>query len=397
MVSYKYRLKPSVEQISRLEEQLRLCRWTYNSLLEKCFSERKAGRGTPTHKGLTYLLPTMKTVTPELNTVFSQVLQNVAKRVRSGFESYWNRRKAGLKAHLPRFRRERKYNSFTYPQFGFKVEDGYLKLSKIGALRIILHRPIDGNVKTLTIKRSASGKWYATFVCEVGTESIPGRLPAVGVDFGLNSLVALSDGTLIDAPQSYRKMENQSRRARRSLSRKKRGSANREKARVRLARVEERIANRRRDFAFKTARSIVNRYELICVEDLRIDNMRRNHRLSKSIGDAGWGILRRALTYMAERSEGRMALVDPKYTSQLCSKCGEVVSKSLSERTHVCPYCGLRVDRDVNAARNILHRGLEIGMEHAELTPEGETTPTMPREVWQVASMKQEAHYFSSG
>ena len=117
-LSYKYRLKPSTEQVTVLDEQLRLCRWAYNALLEHSFSERRAGRGTPTHKALTYLLPAMKAMKPELNNVFSQVLQNVAKRVHSGFESYWNRKRAGLKAHLPRFRGEDRYDSLTYPSPG---------------------------------------------------------------------------------------------------------------------------------------------------------------------------------------------------------------------------------------------------------------------------------------
>ncbi len=161
LLSYKYRLKPSTEQAAALEEQLHLCRWAYNTLLEHSFNERRSGRGAPTHKALTYLLPEMKAVKPDLSNVFSQVLQNVAKRVRSGFESYWNRKSAGLRAHLPRFRGEDRYGSLTYPQLGFRVEDGCLRLSKIGDVRIIVHRPVEGRVKTLTVARSRAGKWYA--------------------------------------------------------------------------------------------------------------------------------------------------------------------------------------------------------------------------------------------
>jgi len=380
-----------------LEKQLRLCRWAYNALLEHSFNERKAGRGTPTHKALTYLLPEMKAMKPELNNVFSQVLQNVAKRVRSGFESYWNRKKARLKAHLPRFRGEDRYNSLTYPQFGFRVEDGCLRLSKIGDVRIIQHRPVEGQVKTLTVTRSRTGKWFAVFSSEVEEKPIPGRLPSVGVDFGLNSLVALSDGTLIEAPRSYRGAEERLGRAQRSLSRKTRGSRNREKARRRVASACERVANRRRDYAYKTARSIVNRYERVYVEDLRVQNMMRNRRLSKSLGDAGWGMLRNALTYMAERSEGVTAFVNPRGTSQTCSGCGAYVGKDLSVRVHRCPWCGLTVDRDVNAALNVLKRGLGIGLERAEYTPVGEVAATQPSEVGQVASVNQEAHLFRGG
>ena len=259
ILSYKYRLKPSPGQATVLQEQLRLCRLTYYALLEPSFNERGAGCGTPTHKALTYLIPAMKAMKPELSNVFSQVLQNVCKRVRSGFESYWNRKRAGLKAHLPRFRGEDRYDSLTYPQLGFRLKDGVLCLSKIGDMRIVQHRPVEGKVKTLTVTRSRAGKWYAVFSCEVEAKPIRNRLPAVGVDFGLNSLVALSDGTLIEAPRSYRNAETRLRRVQRSLSRKRRGSRNQEKARRRVASACERVANQRRDFAYKTARSIVNR------------------------------------------------------------------------------------------------------------------------------------------
>jgi putative transposase len=396
-LSYKYRLKPSTEQVAVLEKQLRLCRWAYNALLEHSFSERRAGRGTPTHKTLTYLLPEMKAMKPELNNVFSQVLQNVAKRVRSGFEGYWNRKRAGLRAHLPRFRGEDRYDSLTYPQFGFQLKDGALCLSKIGDVRVIQHRPVEGKVKTLTVTRSRTGKWYAVFASEVEAKPIRNRLPAVGVDFGLNSLVALSDGTLIEAPRSYRGAEERLRRAQRSLSRKTRGSRNREKARRRVASACERVANRRRDYAYKTARMIVNRYERVYVEDLKIANMVKDRRLGKSIGDAGWGMLRNALTYMAERSEGVTAFVNPRNTSQLCSRCGAYIKKDLSMRVHRCPECGLTIDRDVNAARNILKRGLEIGLERAEYTPVGEVTATQLSEAGQVASVNQEAHLIRGG
>ena len=397
LLSYKYRLKPTPAQVSMFEEQLRLCRCAYNTLLGYCFDERKAGRGTPTQFRLQNLLPVMKTQMPKLNNVFSQVLQNVAKRVHSGFEGYWARRRAGLKAHLPRFRGEDRYDSLTYPQFGFRLKDDVLCLSKIGDMRIVQHRPVEGKVKTLTVTRSRAGKWYAVFSCMVEAKPIRNRLPAVGVDLGLNSLIALSDGTLIEAPRSYRRAEERLRWAQRGLSRKMRGSRNWEKARRRVASVCERVANQRRDIAYKTARSIVNRYEMVYVEGLSVQGLMRNRRLSKSIGDAGWGMLRNALTYMAEMSEGVIAFIDPRNTSQLCSGCGATVSKTLSERTHRCPTCGLVLDRDVNAAWNILKRGLEIGREPPEYTPVGEETTTSLSEEMQVALMNQEAHPFRGG
>jgi putative transposase len=256
LLSYKYRLQPTSAQVRILEEQLHLCRWIYNKLLNHCYDERKAGRGTPTQFSLQNLLPAIKAETPELGMVFSQVLQNVARRVRSGFEGYWARRRAGLRAHLPRFRGVDGYGSLTYPQFGLLVEDGCLRLSKIGELKLRLHRPVEGRVKTLTVTRSRAGKWFAVFSSEVEVKPILNRLPAVGVDLGLNNLVALSDGTVFMAPRKYREAEERLGRAQRRLSRKTRGSGNREKTRRRVASACERVANQRRDFAYKTARSI---------------------------------------------------------------------------------------------------------------------------------------------
>jgi putative transposase len=235
------------------------------------------------------------------------------------------------------------------------------------------------------------------FSCEVECKPISGREMAVGVDLGLNNLVVLSDGSVFEAPRKYRVAEKRLGRLQRIHSRGKRGSHNREKARVKVARLSERVANQRRDFAYKTARVIVNRYESIFVEDLEIQNMQRNRCVSKSIADAGWGLLRNALTYMAKMSEGVIAFVDPRDTSQVCSGCGERVEKSLSERIHRCPACGLILDRDVNAAWNILKRGLEIGLGQAEYTPEGEETTTHLSADVQAASMKQEVHGFSHG
>jgi putative transposase len=348
-----------------------------------------AGRGTPTSTTLNYLLPIMKEKNPELNVVYSQVLQNVSSRVRSGFENYWAKKKLGMRKHLPRFRRANKFNSLTYPQSGFYVKNGLLRLSKIGDLKMIQHRPIEGKVKTLTISREVSGEWYAVFSCEVENKPILGRLPVVGVDFGLMSLVALSDGTVIEAPQHYRKAQVMRRRLDRRYSKCKNGSKNREKARIRAAVVATKVANQRKDFAFKVARSIVNKYEKIYVEDLKISNMVKDEHLSKSIYDAGWGILRDNLTYMAERSLGVMVSVDPRNTSLICSGCGEVVRKGLSVRVHCCPNCGLTLDRDVNAARNILLRG--IGLEQPESTLVGEGTNTQLSEAGRVTSMNQEA------
>jgi len=275
----------------------------------------------------------------------------------------------------------------TYPQSGFKVEGDRLVLSKIGGIRMRLHRPIGGDVKTLTVKRMPSGKWYACFSCIV--EAQPKEKPHgdVGIDLGLECLAVLSDGTRIENPRYYRSMERRLAHLQRSLSSKEKGSWNRMRARQRVARLHEKIENRRSDFLHKASRAVADSYGTVYVEDLKIRNMVRNRRLAKSISDAGWGRFVGMLCYKEEESGGRVILVNPRGTSQMCSVCGEVVVKSLSVRVHVCPCCGLVLDRDLNAARNVL----EIGRGPPESKPVERSTSTWPLEAGQVGSVNQEA------
>ncbi len=318
---------------------------------------------------------------------YPQVLQNTSKRIRDAYHGYYARRKAGLKAGKPRFKSGRRYKSMTYPQSGFKVEGDTLNLSKIGSIRIRLHRPLGGDVKTLTVKRMPSGRWYAVFCCEV--EAPPREKPHrdVGIDLGLECFAALSDATRIENPRIYRGSERRLAHLQRSLSRKEKGSRNRMRARLRVARLHERVENRRSDFLHKASRAVADSYGTVYVEDLKIQNMVRNHRLAKSISDAGWGRFVRMLCYKEEESGGRVVLVNPYGTSQRCSGCGEKVVKSLSDRVHECPYCGLVLDRDLNAARNIL----EIGRGPPDSKSVERLTSTWPLEAGQVGSVNQEA------
>ena len=207
------------------------------------------------------------------------------------------------------------------------------------------------------------------------------------MDLGLECFAALSDGTRIENPRIYRGSERRLAHLQRSLSRKEKGSRNRMRARLRVARLHERVENRRSDFLHKASRAVADSYGTVYVEDLKIQNMVRNHRLAKSISDAGWGRFVRMLCYKEEESGGRVVLVNPYGTSQRCSGCGEKVVKSLSDRVHECPYCGLVLDRDLNAARNIL----EIGRGPPDSKPVERLTSTWPLEAGQVGSVNQEA------
>ena len=388
---FRYRLYPSKHQASLLEEQLELCRQTHNWLLTLCKETYEETGKTLSEFDLNKNITYLKNLRPEVTQVYSQVLQNISKRIKDGYTNFFARRKAGLKAGLPRFKKYGRYKSITYPQSGFKIEDNKLHLSKIGDIRIKQHREIQGQIKTLTVKHMPSGRWFACFSCTVETQPKDKPFKDIGIDVGLNSYAVLSDGTKIENPRFYRKSEKRLAHLQRGLSRKKKGSRNRNKARLKVAQLHEYIQNQRTDFLHKASRKLADTYETVYVEDLKISNMVKNHCLAKSISDAGWGKFIEMIAYKEEESGGQTIPVNPRGTTQNCSRCGERVEKSLSERIHKCPICGLVMDRDLNAALNILARGREIRREPPESRPAEDKTTTPPSEVVQAYPVKQEA------
>ncbi|MDP6627060.1 MAG: transposase, partial [Methanopyri archaeon] len=247
--------------------------------------------------------------------------------------------------------------SFTYPQSGFSLSpDGRrLTLSKIGPIRIKLHRPLEGRVKTCTINRDVD-QWYVVFSSEVEIEARSHGGTAVGVDVGLEKFATLSDGTVIENPRFLRGSEQKIKTRQRRVSRRKKGSNRRKKAKKELAKAYRKVRNQRTDFAHNLSRQLADNYSTITFEKLNIVNMVQNHHLAKSIVDASWNKLIQYTTYKAEEAGGKVVLVDPKNTSQMCSRCGMLVKKDLSVRVHSCWNCGLTIDRDLNAAINIQDR-----------------------------------------
>jgi len=359
--AFKYRIYPTKAQRSKMEQTLELCRWTYNETLayrKNSFEQEGKSRSKyETHN----LLPEWKKNKPELKEVFSQTLQNVQERVDLAFKAFFRRVKAGETPGYPRFKGKGWYDSFTYPQLGFKLSFGKLRLSKIGDIKIKLHRPIEGKIKRLTVRRSSTGKWFACFSVEIDDPPKPPWKDGLmaGIDVGLESFATLSNGEKIDNPRFFRSEEKALAKAQRRLSKYEKGTFERRKALKVVQRTHERIANRRYDFAHQVSHGLVERFGLIAFEDLSITNMLKNHCLAKSISDAAWRMLVITTSYKAESAGSMVVLVDPRNTSQLCSRCGLKVTKSLSERVHECPQCGLVMDRDENAAINILRLGLQ--------------------------------------
>jgi putative transposase len=393
--AYRFRIYPSKEQGIVLERTLQTCCILYNNLLaERRDSYRKTGR-SPGYYEQKRSLVERKFGNPYVHQVHSQVLQDVALRLERGFDNFFERTKKGENAGYPRFKGWNRYNSFTYPQYGNGVvlKDGRLALSKIGSVRIFQHRPLPPNatIKTCTIRRDVD-KWYAclTIIIEDNQPQLHEGKNQVGVDLGLSSLVTLSNGEKIEPLKSLRKSEKKLKREQRRLSWKRKGSMNRRRQVIKLARIHRKIRLQRLDYNHKLSRTLVTRFDVIGFENLRISNMMKNHRLAKSIADASWGQLRLFTSYKAEEAGKIVEVVDSYGTTRDCSRCGFHVPKNLSVRVHECWNCGLTLDRDWNAARNVLSR---VGWGTAESTP-AEIKPLLqqPVVVEQAGSRNQEAH-----
>lgn len=357
--TFKYRAKINKETEANAFKWLELCRILYNLMLERRIKQYK-GNG----KSISYFtqcnsLPQLKKDRPEFKIINAQTLQDVLERLDKAFKAFFRRVKdKSGKAGFPRFKGKGRYSSFTLKQAGYKLEGHYLYITNIGRFKLFLSRPIEGDIKTITVKLTSTGKWFVLFSCDNASEK-KGKLSLrkVGIDVGVSAFLTDSNGKKVENPKFFRKSEKQLRRRQRSLSRKKKGSKRRFKARLLVAKAHEKITNQRLDFLHKTANEYIKHYRLICIEDLNIKGMVLNHHLSKSIADASWSKFFELLSYKAEEAGRKLIKVPPKNTSQICSRCGEIVKKSLSVRVHNCPYCGLKIDRDHNAAINILKVG----------------------------------------
>lgn len=360
--AFKYRISPTKGQQRILNQMLEECRWLYNQTLAYRKNAWEHQQRTADWYETKRRIPLLKAEGPSLKTVYSQVLQNVTERVDLAFKAFFRRAKAGeQEVGYPRFKGKGRYDSITYPQYGngVRLEGNTLILSKIGSIRVVLHRGVEGRIKTATIRRSTSGKWFVSFSVEGEHKPLVPSETAIGMDVGLHSFATLSNGEKIANPRFFRAEERELAKAQRKLSKAEKGTKERTKRRKIVSRVHERIANRRNNFAHQESRKLVARFGLLAFEDLNTNGMLKNHCLAKSIADAAWNQFVLITMSKAEEAGRRVVLVDPRNTSKRCSRCGQKVEKDLSVRVHSCPTCGLVLDRDENAAINILALGLQ--------------------------------------
>jgi len=382
-VSYQYRLKPNKEQIAKIEKWLEMLRCQYNYLLGQRFdwweTHRTAANSCPlichlpeltdrpTYYSQKQSLTQLKKDRPWYKEVQSQVLQDCVKRVDLTFQRWLGGDKNGKKSGKPRFKGKGRYRTILFPQVKADcVQDHQITLPKFGTVELIKHRPIpDGfKIKTAQITRKADGYYLTlsledTNVPESTIDVNPTSENTVGIDMGLKDFLVTSEGEKVEIPQYYRKGEKRLKKTQQTISRRQQGSKRYQKAVKQLGKYHQKVARQRKDFHFNTIKLILSKGDVIAHEKLNIKGLAKTQ-LSKSIYDAGWGTFLSRLSVKAENAGQLIIEVNPKNTSQNCSGCGKKVPKKLSERTHNCPYCGLSMDRDQNAAKNI--KQLAVGM-----------------------------------
>lgn len=375
LLTYEYRLYPRRAEVKRLERMLEQGREVYNAALAECKAFYEAnGKGRTALSQWDYFREWRKQDGILLN---ASSLQQILRRLDKAYSAFFRRIKEGETPGHPRFKGADRFNSLEYT-YGDGCKLNYdepfdrftLYVQNVGDVKVKLHRllPIGAVVRHVVLKRKASG-WYVYLQLQVPQEDVqPSGNPAVGIDVGLLRLLTLSDGTEVDNPRWLRSSLAKLRVAQRRLSRRKKGSQRRKKARQQVALLHEHVANTRKDFWHKTTHTLVNTYGAIALEDLSPRFMLANRRLSLSASDAGLGMFQLLLTSKAANAGCELAWIHAAYTSQVCSGCGCVVKKELSVRVHVCPDCALTIDRDLNAAINILN----LAFKSAWIEPSGD-------------------------
>jgi len=353
--TYKYRLRPTKKQAHLLGDLFFQLQTVYNDALhERRWAWARSRRSVSYYDQWDRLRDERHALPDEMGLINATSLQQMLRRVDKAYKAFYK----GLRGQ-PRYKNAKRFKSVEYRYGdGCKLGDDRLYVQHIGRVKVRLHRdlPAGAEIKQVIIKRWLD-KWYVCLMLALpDVKPSPNGRQEVGVDVGLQSLLALSDGTLVDNPRWLRSDLQRLRVAQWRVARRKKGGANWRKAAKQVARLHEKVANTRRDFWHKTTRWLVDIYGNIAIEELTLLFMTRNGHLSLSAHDAALGEFRRMLVYKAEEAGPQVVAVNPANTSQLCSGCGQIVRKGLDVRTHTCS-CGLSVDRDVNAARNILALG----------------------------------------
>ena len=359
--TFRYCLLGNKQVFTKADEWLLLCQRLYNVTLEQRINIYRQRKETTSCYSQINQPPELRAEFPEYQAVGSQVLQDVIERLDKAYKAFFRRVKSESgKVGFPRFKSIDRYDSFTLKQTGWKLDGRYLTISNVGRFKLRLSRPIEGDIKTVTIRREFTGKWYACFSCDkVPERKLEPSANMVGIDVGIKSFCVDSSDNRVASPSYLRHAEKMIRIRQRTLSRRVKGSQGRKDARLLVAKAHEKVANQRSHFLHGIANHYITNYGVICIEDLNIKGMSKNHHLAKSINDASWGKFFEILSYKAEEA-GRVVIKVPRFepTSKTCSECGAINQElTLNDRQWVCKSCGVLHDRDFNAAKNIRRVG----------------------------------------
>ena len=369
--NYRFRLYPSKAQEMRMLEVLEECRKLYNYFL----GEWKKSEEVPLKYDIQAHIPSLVKKYPALENVHSKTRQYVLWQLYSNLRGLRGLKQKGRKVGRLRFKKYGRMKTVTYNQSGFKlIENGNryqrIRLSKIGEIPIRVHRKIDGRIKQVSVKRMPSGKWFAILSVEIDSEKLGTTGKIIGLDLNIENYLTDSNGEMIEHPHSIIKLGEKLKREQRKLAKKKKGSKNRLKQKLKFAEVHEKVVNKRIDFLHKLSHHYINNYNLIAIEDLSVREMMESSFNAKNKVDSSWSTFIQMLSYKAEGAGRALVKVNPKNTTQMCSRCGNYVYKQMWVREHRCLSCGLVIDRDHNAAINILNKALlEVGSVRSELTP----------------------------
>lgn len=373
-------------QYTLLENNLEICRNFYNFCLEK----QKSGLN---HYEIQSLIPKLKQEQQQLKLVYSKILQYIPHQLFSNIKGLKESKKRKRKTGELRFKGKGWYKTITYNQSGFKIKTNKLHLSKIGDIKCSIHRNIAEKIKQITIKKYADGKWFALVQTETSKKlKTKTMLNSIGIDLGIINFVVDSDGNKTKSPMYLKSSLERKKIEQQRLNRKQRYSKNRIKQRIKTAKLELKIVNQRNDFLHKLSRYYINNYDCIIVEDLDIKNMIKISYNARNIHDVSWSRFVQFLEYKAENAGILLVKINPEYTSQICSQCESINPHELLDRIYNCKSCGLSIDRDYNAAINILKRGLEqVPPELRDVKLVENSTSVSVENRRKLISMKQEA------